>query len=391
MKTTVCLIFLVFTCAIQFVYSISKTSPPNRIVHNGNSIFLSGINVAWGPYVSFGQDMNSLDPKCTSSACNKERTYIETVFSTVSAKGGNSIRFWLHPDGSSLPVQNADYSNRLIDGITSAELASLAFVLDLGNKYNVLVNLCLWSFDMVNDQGYGAAYGLWNKILTNDINLNSYIDNWVIPAVKSISKYSSSSLLSLEVFNEPEGMISQGTTFKWGWTSCVSNSPDCAKVSILTAQRFANLVSSAIHTIDKNIKVTVGSWSYHANSNILGETNIWSDNALIAAGGKVNGVLDFYQIHYYNWAYPNFSPFVHNATTWAVYDKPHVIGEFPNNPTPYTAASPSNGEYIYEKLYQTGYAGAWGWCYNCDADAEFTKETYLSNMEFMKKTYPTSV
>lgn len=35
-------------------------------------------------------------------------------------------------------------------------------------------------------------------------------------------------LLSVEVFNEPEGMIQE----YGGWTNCTSGSPDCAMISI---------------------------------------------------------------------------------------------------------------------------------------------------------------
>lgn len=141
---------------------------------------------------------------------------------------------------------NNDYTARIIAAPTSAQIASLQFLLNLGIHYNVLINFCLWSFDMVNDQGYGAPYGLWNRILTNPTNRNSYLVNWLTPMVQAASPYAQSSLLSFEVFNEPEGM-----TTKWGWTSCNSGSSDCAKVDIPTIQKFANLVASTIHNVNR--------------------------------------------------------------------------------------------------------------------------------------------
>lgn len=322
---------------------------PNRINHKGKDIFLNGINVAWGQAPQFCADVNYLDPTCSSSSCQSDASYFQSMVSTVHNYGGNSMRFWLHADGNPLPVQNGDYSSRIISNITSTQLASVKWVLDLGAKHNVLFNLCLWSFDMVNDNGYGANYGLWNKVVTDETHMNAYINNWLIPLVRSVKDHYN--LLSFEVFNEPEGMID-----KWGWTNCQSSSSDCAKISVTQAQKFANRVASAIHSVSSSIKVTVGSWSYIASSNIHGNTNIWSDASLIAAGGKSNGVLDYYQIHYYNWAYPDNSPFLHAADSWGVSDnKPHVIGEFPNNPTSVDSNS------MYEKLYTSGYAGAWGW------------------------------
>jgi hypothetical protein len=80
----------------------------------------------------------------------------------------NSMRLWLHGDGGYVPVIDNDYESRMVANITDTQLASIQWLLDLGNKYNVLFNLCLWSFDMVNDNGYGDAHGLWNKIVTDE-------------------------------------------------------------------------------------------------------------------------------------------------------------------------------------------------------------------------------
>jgi hypothetical protein len=111
----------------------------------------------------------------------------------------------------------------------------------------------------------------------------------------------------------------------------------------------------------RHIKVTVGSWSYQALSTVNGATNIWSDANLIAAGGAANGVLDYYQIHYYNGFGSTWSPIQNMMTYWQTYDKPHVIGEIPNNPNPFTASSPQTGSYFYNTLLQNCYSGAWGW------------------------------
>lgn len=369
-------------CLLVFSYAIS---PPNRIHFRGKDLFLSGINVPWGP-VSFSQDINFLDPLCHSPQCEEDRTYFDNMFATINSYGGNSIRFWLHPDGGPLPVVNNDFTTRLIDEPSSTQIASIQYVLDLGKKYDILVDLCLWSFDMVNDWEYGPNYGLWNKMLTNDTNLNSYLNNWLLPVLTQIGYHPN--LLSLEVFNEPEGMMNEGTTYEWGWTACNSNSTDCSRVSILTAQKFANKIASFIHNFNSELLVTVGSWSYHASGNINGDTNIWCDKCLINAGGEVNGVLDYYQIHYYNWAAPGYSPFQHPASYWNVFDKAHVIGEFPNNPIPFTSNSTSQGDYCYEKLYQSGYSGAWGWGFNSgDGNADFDKQPFLDNMRYMQEKY----
>lgn len=190
-----------------------------------------------------------------------------------------------------VPVQDSDYSARVIDNITQKQIGSAKWVLELGSQYGILVNLCVWSFDMVNDEGYGLQYGLWNKVVTEEKQTESFLNNWLSPLVHAVKDYDS--LLSIEVFNEPEGMMDE-----WGWTSCKSNSTDCSRITILQGQKFANRVASSIHDISADIKVTVGSWSFIGSSHVNGHTNIWSDRALIAAGGKENGVLDYFQVHY---------------------------------------------------------------------------------------------
>ena len=101
---------------------------------------------------------------------------------------------------------------------------------------------------MIDDEGYGPAYGLWNKVLTNPTVTSSYLNNWLTPVVRTAAPYLNSSLLSFEVFNEPEGM-----TTKWGsgWTKCHSGSSDCAQVSVSAIQKFANQVASTIHNVNR--------------------------------------------------------------------------------------------------------------------------------------------
>lgn len=107
--------------------------------------------------------------------------------------------------------------------------------------------------------------------------------------------------------------------------------------------------------------MTVGSWCYQASSNVEGATNIWSDANLIAAGGATNGVLDYYQIHFYNGFGNNWSPIANMMPFWQALDKPHVIGELPNDPYPYATTAYTAGSYFYQKLLQNCYSGAWGW------------------------------
>ena len=184
--------------------------------------------------------------------------------------------------------------------------------------------------------------------------------------------------------NEPEGSVDtsiknsepcfdttglQGTGA--GWTG--------SKIPIQYLQRFANKLASAIKTTDPKALVTIGSWSERASTNEFGYYNYWSDECLKKAGGKDNGVFDFYQIHCYSYnnKYASTQPFLQKASAYKL-DKPLVVGEFnveAGNPPPFN----DNTEQ-YKYLYDNGYQGAWEWgmkdgCGGCDGTATCEKGT----------------
>jgi len=64
--------------------------------------------------------------------------------------------------------------------------------------------------------------------------------------------------------------------------------------------RFINWQSSAIHSEDPKALVTVGSWSELPQTDSFGYRNYYKDNCLRDAGGRQNGIIDFYQIHSYS-------------------------------------------------------------------------------------------
>ena len=175
-------------------------------------------------------------------------------------------------------------------------------------------------------------------------------------------------------------------------------------VPMSAIQRFINLCAGAIHRTDSTASVTNGAWCFYsltdmplaslakAGSGLATLTseaqqqiatrfnekyrmtlpadaiirhlqeaaarsgyNYYTDGRLRAAGGDSLGTLDFYSVHYYDWAPTTVSPFHHAASSWGL-DKPIVIGEFAMQDT---YGVPSSE--LYETLYQRGYAGALAW------------------------------
>ena len=145
--------------------------------------------------------------------------------------------------------------------------------------------------------------------------------------------------------------------------------------SELALARFHNRVAGAIHRAAPGALVTVAAHSmpYTSDAPMKLEgwrppaRNLYSDAALVAAGGDEDGTLDFYQVHSYpNWQDPKdefnsqYMPFLNPKTRWQL-DKPLLVGEFWD-------AIGGRGEGTlsadaWYKLFADGYAGGLGWAY----------------------------
>ncbi|MFA7288185.1 MAG: T9SS type A sorting domain-containing protein [Melioribacteraceae bacterium] len=373
-----------------------------RIDYNGQQVFLSGSNVAW---VNFAADIG---PGNTNLA--KFKTY----FSNISKAGGNAIRFWLHTTGQKTPQFD---SQGFVVGPGDGSIDDLKAILDAAYENNVGMILSLWSFDMMRSS-IGSFYLDRNRKLLNDTAYtNSYIRNSLIPMVRAVKDHPA--LISWELFNEPEGM-----SVEFGWKDITT-----ADIPMSSIQRFINLVTGAIHREAPLNKVTNGSWAFLASTDqnnmakisndylienlfsseketitkhfnekyntnltfdevlenfhyqIQANVNYYRDDRLIAAGGDPLGTLDFYQVHYYDWAGQSLSPFHYNVDHWQL-DKKLVIGEFY-----VTNTFGISYKDLYKNLIEKGYAGAldWGW------DNVSYASKAAENMEYLLENYPYDV
>jgi hypothetical protein len=222
-----------------------------------------------------------------------------------------------------------------IDGVKS--------ILSAAQSNGVRVVLSLWSFDMLQSNA-GSAYSNNKLLLENDANRQAYIDNYLTPLVGAIKGHPG--LYSWEIFNEPEGMGPHG------WATY--------RTTEAAIQKTVNWLAAAIHTADPSALVTNGAQTFDYCSNVGGKRNLYSDSALRAVGGKQNGVLDFYEVHYYTVNGASNSPFTRASSYWML-DKKLVMGEFFATATDGVAANS-----LYTNLYSGGYNGAWAWAYTAD-------------------------
>ena len=289
--------------------------------------FASGLNVAW---VNFANDVP-----------NPNLTAFNALFKNTYNAGGRVIRWWFHTNGSVTPGYNADGT---VQKIPQSHIDGVKAILNAAATNKVAVTISLFSFDMGQDNA-GTASAKNQAFLTTNNLRQSYIDNYLTDLVKALK--GTPGLYSYEIFNEPEGMSTKGWATKF-------------KIDEKYIQMCVNWFAGAIHAADPTALVTNGAQTFDYCSSVSGKTNYYSDSALRTVGGKQNGTLDYYEVHYYSSNGDSNSCFLHPASYWGL-DKKLVMGEF--------AAIASNGvaqTALYTYLYTNGYNGAWAWAYDSD-------------------------
>lgn len=302
----------------------TKPSNMNRITLHNQDIFLSGMNLAW---IDFAHDLEHFNEEKFTKALDD-----------ISSAGGNTMRWWLYTDGTKSP----EFKDDKVIGPGKNDISSMKRGLDLAKERNIVISMCLWSFDMLR-KSIGEPYIHRNKLLLTNVNhTNAYINNALVPVIRELGEHPA--VLCWEIFNEPEGMSHE---FGWDFNE---------HVAMKDIQQFINLSAGAIKRTAPGAFVSNGSWSFLASSDIDDNKNYYTDQRLIDAGGDSTGILDFYMVHYYDWGGKSISPFHHPASYWKL-DKPIVIGEF-SAKGPHENISTKQA-YLY--LFENGYAGSLSW------------------------------
>ena len=124
--------------------------------------FVSGLNAAW---VRFAADVP-----------NPNIGRFDTLFRDTAAAGGRVVRWWLHTNGTITPGYD---DSGLALPIADADIAAIRKVLDSAQAAGVMLNISLWSFDMLRSGPIDSNLAL----LTQDANRQAYIDNVLTPLV----------------------------------------------------------------------------------------------------------------------------------------------------------------------------------------------------------------
>ncbi|MEM7586769.1 MAG: hypothetical protein AAF560_25490 [Acidobacteriota bacterium] len=417
----------IFHCALIFallipITSYAQTPPMNRISHYGQPVFVAGANLAFfifeadlGPSY-LGQTQFTIQPNNGDSVKQK---FIDAL-DDIEAAGGNTARWWLHTGANYTP--QFDPSTGLVTGISPETLSDLKMALDLAADRNMLLVPTLFSFQLVEAaetyfdpslpiQPKTATGG--RELLMNEVNLQAYIDNALVPMVQSIGNHPA--LLAWDLFNEPEGATQLGfipvqeerlpavllsgsgeelyeldfENFSWNPVDSQGNSIAGATIPIFGStepkpnplyyiQRYASRAAKAIHDSVPGVQVTITSHYLDRISDKnqalnLFNQNYYTDAALASAGGETGpdptGVLDFLMANFYAVSFPkSASPFHNSAGSYGT-NKPIVVGEFKaGNIDPFIGAPPTfeGGDTVmpgslFPTLHGTGYAGGMMW------------------------------
>jgi hypothetical protein len=286
--------------------------------------FASGLNVAW---VNFANDVP-----------NPDLNTFNALFKNTHDAGGRVVRWWFHTNGTVTPGYNADGT---VKNLPQSHIDGVKAILQAAHANGLVVDISLWSFDMLQSNA-GNTHTQNQALLENDTIRQSYITNYLTPLVTALK--GTPGLYSYEIFNEPEGMGPNG------WATY--------RTTEAAIQKCVNWFADAIHAADPTVLVTSGAVTFDYCSNVSGKTNDYSDAALRSAGGKQNGTLDFYEVHYYQQNGATNSAITYPASHWAL-DKKLVMGEF--------AAVDTDGvakDDLFTHLYDTGYDGGWAWAYD---------------------------
>src|SRR5690606_5879925 len=105
--------------------------PSNRIRHRGRDYYLSGFNIAW---FDFARDIGR----------GLDEARLRQAAADLVAVGGNTMRWWIHTDGTTTPEWGVVDGERRVVGPGASFIADLRRALDIAAEYDIFIVPSLW-------------------------------------------------------------------------------------------------------------------------------------------------------------------------------------------------------------------------------------------------------
>ena len=197
-----------FWCVVS---STPEEPGPRLLEHRGKKLFLTGVNLGNVQFLPFNRSPYTHSPE-------ELKEMLKKAFADLSASGVNSIRFWLHIDGSLSPTWKTGVASRqaFVTGLPAGLIDDLKWLIKTAyGEYGLLVNLTLWSHDILAVRRLNPVENRDRAItmMTEDWATQKYIDNALVPMINALKSPMDpggetylDGVLSWEVLNEPEGL-----------------------------------------------------------------------------------------------------------------------------------------------------------------------------------------
>ena len=286
-------------------------------------IWINGANTPWDSWNDFGGRFDF--------------SFWDQHFAALRENGVNATRVWITCNGAVGIFIDEDGH---VTGAWPAHWRHLDSFFSIAEKHGVYIKATLMSFDHFQD--YHPAYQRWRRWIMDISNIESYIDNYLIPF---LDRYGENPYLwSIDLINEPDWVF-ENSKIDWGYI-----------------QEYLARAAVAIHQ-HSDVLVTVGIAviKYSSDTCPGAQGNKVSDAALQAKVDDPRAYLDYYSIHYWPWQDRWFGvPHYMDPESYGLdSDRPAVIGESP-------ALGSSRGSIAedYLRAYENGWQGLMAWTSN---------------------------
>lgn len=321
-------------------------------VVKGEKIYLNGVNTPWNNWNDFGGDFNA--------------DFWEEHFKELKDNGINATRIWISCNGDvGILIDDSGF----VSGATEEHWEDLDTLFTLAEENGIYIMATIMSFDHFKNTY--ETYNSWRKMIQKEENINSYIENYVIPFCERYDDFDS--LWSIDLCNEPD------------W---IHENEECGKMSWDDISNLFAREAAAIHE-NSDILVTIGFGMIKYNSTRY-EGNYGSDEYLQSIYADEDAYLDFYSTHFYEWEASWYGfPFDKSPVEFKLDGtKPCVIGEFPAygmSGNQYGSKAMTADE-IYVNCYLNGWNGAFAWTSNGVDDCGSLKDFKTGAMEVYSMT-----